>query len=111
MGDDRIPQPMYWNISDEERFYQAFELASCRRLLINLLYDLLTEKEMERCILRLKAACLLNDGASYTEIAKVTKLSPTIIARLSKQLQEEDSGFSEIIQKFLSKGGGQSYFD
>ena len=102
---------MYWNISDEERLYQAFELATDRRLLVDFLYDLLTDKEMEQCINRLKTACLLNDGASYTEIAKVTKLSPTIIARLSKQLQEEDSGFSQILEKFLSKGRGDAYFD
>ncbi len=102
---------MYWNIDDKERLYRAFELATDRRLLVNLLYDLLTDKELEQCIIRLKTACLLNDGASYTEIAKITKLSPTVIARLSKQLQEEDSGFLQILEKFLSKGRGEAYFD
>jgi uncharacterized protein YerC len=102
---------MYWNINDKERLYQAFELADDRQLLIDLLYDLLTENELEQCKLRLKTACLLHDGASYTQITKTTKLSPTVIARIAKQLDEKDSGFSQIIEKFLSKSDGQSYFD
>lgn len=102
---------MYWNLNDEERLYHAFELANSRQLLIDLLYDLLTENELEQCKLRLKAACLLHDGASYTQITKATKLSPTVIARITKQLDEKDSGFSKIIEKFLSKGRGKSYFD
>lgn len=102
---------MYWNINDEERFYQALELATSRHLLVNLLYDLLTEKEIKQCILRLKVACLLHDGASYTEINKVVKIGPSTIARLSKQLKEKDSGLLQIIKRFLSKGRGESYFD
>jgi len=102
---------MYWNINDEERLYRAFELANNRQLLIYLLYDLLTENEFEQCKLRLKTACLLHDGASYTQITKATKLSPTVIARISKQLYEKDSGFSQIIEKFLLAGRGEAYFD
>lgn len=102
---------MYWNINDEERLYQAFELANNRQLLIDLLFDLLTENELEQCKLRLKAVCLLHDGASYTQITKATKLSPTVIARLSKLLKEKNSGLLQIIKKFLLKGHGEAYFD
>jgi uncharacterized protein YerC len=102
---------MYWNINDEERFYQAFELATNRHLLVNLLHDLLTEKEIDQCILRLKVACLLHDGASYTEINKIVNIGPSTIARLSKQLKKKDSGLLQIIKKFLIKGNGEAYFD
>jgi uncharacterized protein YerC len=101
---------MYWNLDDKERLYQAFELADSRDLLINLLQDLLTEKEIEQCVLRLKVACLIHDGASYTEIMRIAKISPATIARLSRQLQEKGSGLLQIIKKFLLAGDGQSYF-
>jgi len=102
---------MYWNINDEERLFQAFELANNRRLLVDLLHDLLTEKEIEQCILRLRVACLIHDGASYTEIKKIVKIGPSTIARLSRQLQEKDSGLLQIIKKFLVKGNGEAYFE
>ncbi|MDP3962772.1 MAG: Trp family transcriptional regulator [bacterium] len=102
---------MYWNITDKERLYQAFELANNRKLLENFLSDILTEKEMEQCIKRLKAACLIHDCASYTQIHLMTKLSPSTIARLSKRFNKQDCGFSQIIKKFLSKGNGRAYFE
>lgn len=95
---------MYWNITDKERFLQAFELANNRKLLENFLFDLFTEKEMQQCIIRLKAACLLYDGASYEQIRLVTKLSPATIARISKRFKNKECGFSKIISKFASKG-------
>jgi uncharacterized protein YerC len=103
---------MYWNISDKERLLEAFELAATnRKLLESFLADLFTEKEMEQSVQRLRVICLLYDGTPYTHINKWTKLSSATIARLSKKLDNQESGFAKIIEKFLSKGKGRAYFD
>lgn len=103
---------MYWNIDDKERLLQAFEIASKdRKLLKAFLGDLLTEKEMEQNITRLKVVCMLYEGASYDRIRKFSHLSPSTIARLSKKLDNNESGFSKIIEKFITKGNGKTYFE
>ncbi len=103
---------MYWNITDKERLLQAFEIAaSNRKLLESFLNDLFTEKEIKQNEMRLKVACMLYDIASYKKIRDFSGLGPSTIARLSKKLDNQDSGFSKIIQKFLSKGKGRAYFD
>jgi uncharacterized protein YerC len=103
---------MYWNITDKERLLQAFEIASSnRKMLEAFLSDILTEKEIEQNSNRLKVACMLYEGTSYKRIRNSSHLSPSTIARLSKKLDNKDSGFSKIIKKFVSKGKGRSYFD
>ncbi len=93
---------MYWNITDEERFFQALEFATDKReLLRNFLSDVLTEKETEQCIHRLKTACLIHDGATYQQIRSITKLSPSTIALISKKLANKEGGFREIIKNSI----------
>lgn len=101
---------MYWNVSDKERLLRAFELADNRNLLEKLLADLLTENERQQCETRLKAACMINDGATYKQIRSITNLSPSTIARLSKAFRGENAALPKIIKKLLSKGG-VAYFE
>lgn len=100
---------MYWNLQDKERLIEAIELAKTNKILENFLKDLLTEKEMATCIKRLKAACLIRDGAPYKQIENITGLSSTTIARISKILANKEGGFYKILHEFTSKN--PSYFD
>lgn len=59
---------MYWNISDKQRLLIAFTLANNPKLLEKFLADILTEKEIRDCEIRLKALCLIHDGASHAQI-------------------------------------------
>jgi uncharacterized protein YerC len=103
---------MYWNLTDKERLFQAFEIASGNRKLLERFFaDIFTKKETEQFVIRLKIACLLHDGASYQYISSALRQSPTTIAKIAKKLDEKDSGYSKILEKFLSKGRGRAYFE
>lgn len=100
---------MYWNLTDKQRFTTAFILANKPALIQDFLSDILTEKEIDLCSNRLKAMCLLHDGASYKEIENITGLSSATISRLSKIVNSKNSGFNKIIKRF--KEFGEPYFD
>lgn len=102
---------MYWNITDQERLLRAFMMADTPDLLKNLLDDILTEKEYETLMNRLKIACLIDSRASYIEIEKLTGQSSATIAPIAKKFANKKGGFYIIIQKFRSMGGGEAYFD
>lgn len=101
---------MYWNITDKERLAESFKLASeDTKLFEEFLSEILTKKEIEQLMKRLKAMCLLHDIASYSQIIKTTSLSSATIARLSKIVADRESGFRKIIKKF--EKSGQAYFE
>lgn len=100
---------MYWNVTDKERLILAFESAKNADLLEKFLEDLFTEKELLLYIKRLKAACLIQDGASYKQIQTITGLGPATIAQISKKLKNKEGGFREILKKL--NPNGESYFD
>ena len=102
------PTIMYWNITDKERLITAFTMADKHDLVKRFLYDILTEKEIRECEIRLKAMCLLHDLATYTQIQSITGLAPATIARLSKKVNNRKSGFVEIIEKFKKIGPAYS---
>jgi len=100
---------MHWNFKDTERLVRAFILADTTHLLRDFLKDLLTEKEIILFAKRLNAACLILDGAPYSQIQQITGLSSTTIARISKKLIDKRGGFQQIIKKFNPHG--RRYFD
>ena len=61
--------------------------------------DLLTEKELIEFGNRWMAARMLWKKESYVDIAKVTGLSSTTIARVSKWLTAGEGGYRTIIEK------------
>ncbi len=106
---DILPPIMYWNLLDEERLIEAFRIAHTPALMRNLMKDILTPGEKNTLTQRLKAACMLKDGATYKQVVDVTGLSSTTIARISKSLSNKKGGFYEIIKKLDPHG--ESYFD
>lgn len=59
--------------------------------------DLLTEKEIIEFSNRWKAAQMLNDKISYSQIVKETGLSSTTIARIAKWLSGEIGGYRLVL--------------
>lgn len=101
---------MYWNLTDKERLVKSLELAASNHMLFkDFLSDIMTEKEILTCEIRLKAMCLLYDGASYSQIRNITGFSTATIARLSKIAFNRKSSFRKIIEEF--KKISKPYFD
>jgi len=67
-------------------------------LMQNFLRDVMTEKEITELSARLEAAKTLQEGKTYTEIAKQSKLSSRTIARISQWLQNGTGGYSVALQ-------------
>jgi len=65
------------NLNEAERFFR----------------DLLTTGEIKEFGRRWRTAIMLNEGQSYTEIHRVTKLSSTTIARISRWLHHGRNGY------------------
>jgi len=63
------------------------------------LRDLLTEDEIAEFGKRLETARLLNADVPYSQIQKLTGLSATTIARVSKWLQGDLGGYRLVIDR------------
>jgi uncharacterized protein YerC len=95
---------MYWNLTDKDRLFEAFVLAQESKLMGKFLEDILTEHEMKECILRLKALCMLYDGATYKNVRLITGFSPATTARLAEKLKNNEGGITKVIRKFKRLG-------
>lgn len=62
-----------------------------------LLDDLFTYREIKDASSRLKVAKMLNDGISYLDIEKETRISATTIARVSKCLTHGSGGYKKAL--------------
>ncbi len=62
--------------------------------------DLLTEQEIEEFASRWEVARMLATNTPYSKIEKVTGMSSTTIARISKWLNEGMGGYKLLIKKF-----------
>jgi TrpR-related protein YerC/YecD len=65
----------------------------------NFFRDLLTEKEYKELNNRFKVASMLSDGLSYLQIEEKTGMSSTTIARISKCLKRENSGYQMLLSR------------
>lgn len=59
----------------------------------NFLRDVMTEKEIIEVSARLEAARMLNNGETYTDITRTTKLSSRTVARISDWLKDGYKGY------------------
>lgn len=63
------------------------------------LRDLMTEGEIAEFGKRLRAAKLLIENVSYTDIVKETGLSSTTVARVSKWLKGKGGGYRKVLHR------------
>ena len=84
--------------ADIEKLYEVLvEVASvdeCRELLD----DLCTVKEVEQMAQRIKAAQLLIEGKTYSQVMEQTEISSATLSRVSRCVQY-GSGYSRFLKK------------
>ena len=61
--------------------------------------DLCTYNELESMLQRIKAAKLLLNGETYTEVVEKTGISSATLSRVSKCIKHGDGGYKDIINK------------
>ena len=75
---------------DEEmihELYQAFVKIDSEAVCAQLLEDLCTRKEVEQMAQRLRAAKLLMEGKTYTQVMEQTGISSATLSRVSRCVQ------------------------
>ena len=75
---------------DEEmidELYRAFVKIDSRETCAQLLEDLCTRKEVEQMAQRLRAARLLMEGKTYTQVMEQTGISSATLSRVSRCVQ------------------------
>ncbi len=76
--------------------YQAFVKLDCESTCAQFLEDLCTRKEVEQMAQRLRAANLLAQGKTYTQVIEQTNISSATLSRVSRCVQ-----YGEGYRKFV----------
>lgn len=85
---------------DEEmihELYRAFVQIDSEAVCAQLLEDLCTRKEVEQMAQRLRAAKLLMEGKTYTQVIEQTNISSATLSRVSRCVQ-----YGEGYRKFVT---------
>lgn len=85
---------------DEEMIhdlYQAFVQIDSEAACASFLEDLCTRKEVEQMAQRLRAARLLMEGKTYTQVIEQTNISSATLSRVSRCVQ-----YGEGYRKFVT---------
>ena len=77
--------------------YQAFAKIDSEAACASLLEDLCTRKEVEQMAQRLRAARLLMEGKTYTQVMEQTNISSATLSRVSRCVQ-----YGEGYRKFVT---------
>ncbi|MDQ1273347.1 MAG: hypothetical protein QG591_1977 [Planctomycetota bacterium] len=88
-----------WNNSKTEDLIKAILVMESPKEARMFLRDLLTEKELVEFGNRWRAAKMLNDKITYSEIVKETGLSSTTVARISKWLKGGMGGYGLVLSR------------
>jgi TrpR-related protein YerC/YecD len=82
-----------------ENLLLAFRANENEPELKEFLLDLLSTEELKELSNRWQVAKMLNDKIPYTQITEQTGMSSTTIARISKCLNRENSGYKTILER------------
>ncbi len=94
---------MIWKKEENKRLVEAISTLQTTDEIKRFFRDLMTDKEIDEFSKRFKAAEMLTKKIPYIKIEEKTGLSSTTIARVSKWLKAEGSGYKDIIKKLNSK--------
>ncbi len=90
---------MNWKNNDNQILIEAFLAMETIAETQSFLRDLMTEDEINEFAKRLKAARMLSDKVPYSAIVKITGLSSTTVARVSKWLKGPLGGYKTVINR------------
>lgn len=76
--------------------YEAFIAIDSQKTCALLLEDLCTRKEVEQMAQRLRAAKLLMEGKTYTQVIEQTNISSATLSRVSRCVQYGD-GYRKFV--------------
>ena len=97
-----------WQTKNTDELFQVVAALKNKAEAKNFLRDLLTEQELVEFGKRWKAARMLSDKVSYTEIVKQTGLSSTTVARVSQWLSKGMGGYKLAISRLASASSSSS---
>ncbi len=83
-----------WNSPQTARLASVLATLNGELEIRAFLSDVMTEKEIIEISARFEAARMLQQGATYQQITKATKLSSRTVARISDWLQNGAGGYS-----------------
>ena len=86
-----------WDTKDTKELFRAIAALKNENQTRNFLRDLMTEREIIEFSSRWKAAKMLDQKISYTNICKETGLSSRTVARISKWLNSGMGGYKQMI--------------
>lgn len=90
---------MDWKKPENQTFIKAILALETTDEAQRFLRDVMTEKEIDECAKRLRAAEMLDQGISYIAIERETGLSSTTVARVAKWLNGENGGYRLVLDK------------
>jgi TrpR-related protein YerC/YecD len=93
----------YLSTEDAKALYKALQSIKTDEECKDFLRDLLTEQEIKEYINRWKAVRMLDMKVPYEDITKITGMSSTTVARISKWLQKGTGGYSLILRRIRKK--------
>lgn len=79
-----------------QELYEAFVKIDNQQVCADFLADLCTRKEVEQMAQRLRAAKLLSEGLTYSQVIEQTNISSATLSRVSRCLQY-GSGYRQFI--------------
>lgn len=91
-----------WDNKTTEELLEAICALKNKKEAKKFLRDLLTEQEIIEFGKRWQAARMLSKAKPYSEIEKITGLSSTTIARVSRWLNQGMGGYKLMIQRLLN---------
>jgi TrpR-related protein YerC/YecD len=91
--------PSFPRIRDTQALLQAILALQSKPEAERFLRDLLTEAEITEFANRWKTARLLDEGVSYATIQRVTGLSSTTVARISRWLTAGCNGYRLMLDR------------
>lgn len=88
-----------WYTNQTQQFVTALVAIEDDKVMQNFLCDVMTEKEIIEISARLEAARLLQNGVTYTDIVKKTKLSSRTVARISDWMKNGSGGYKAVLNQ------------
>lgn len=88
-----------WKTPQFKKLIKAFLTLKDEKEMSAFFRDLCTFKELHELSMRLQIAQLLNEGASYREVAEKTGVSTTTVTRIAQWLEHGENGYKTVLDR------------